>query len=190
MQELIKGQFADHITAMQAVAELLSPIVADTVETICTAMTAGRKILVMGNGGSAADAQHFAAEFIGRFKLERPSLPAIALTTDSSILTAIGNDYGYDAVFSRQVEGLAAAGDIVIGISTSGNSPNVLAALKLAREKGCITVSLLGRDGGSIKAVSDIPIIVPSNDTPRIQEAHILIIHIICDLVERRLFTH
>lgn len=189
MQELIKGQIVDHNRVMQAVAELLSPLVATAVETLCTALSSGKKILVMGNGGSAADAQHFAAEFIGRFKLERPSLPAIALTTDSSILTAIGNDYGYDAVFARQVEGLAATGDVVIGISTSGNSPNVLAAMRLAKEKGCVTLSLLGRDGGSIKAVSDIPLIVPSSDTPRIQEAHILIIHIICDLVEKRLFT-
>lgn len=190
MQELIQSQIADHSRVMQAVSELLLPLVADTVETVCNALSSGKKVLVMGNGGSAADAQHFAAELIGRFKLERPSLPAIALTTDSSILTAIGNDYGYDAVFSRQVEGLAAAGDVVVGISTSGNSPNVLAAMRLAKEKGCVTVSLLGRDGGSIKGVSDIPIIVPSSDTPRIQEAHILIIHIICDLVEKRLFTH
>ena len=189
MQELIKGQIADHNRVMQAVAEQLTPLVTGAVDTICTALSAGKKILVMGNGGSAADAQHLAAEFIGRFKLERPSLPAIALTTDSSILTAIGNDYGYDAVFTRQVEGLAQTGDVVVGISTSGNSPNVLSAMKLAKEKGCITVSLLGRDGGSIKAVSDIPLIVPSSDTPRIQEAHILIIHIICDLVEKRLFA-
>jgi D-sedoheptulose 7-phosphate isomerase len=189
MQELIKGQIADHNRIMLAVAEQLSPLVADAVEVICAALSSGKKILVMGNGGSAADAQHLAAEFIGRFKLERPSLPAIALTTDSSILTAIGNDYGYDAVFARQLEGLATAGDVVIGISTSGNSPNVLTAMKLAKEKGCVTVSLLGRDGGSIKAVSDIPLIVPCSDTPRIQEAHILIIHIICDLVEKRLFT-
>lgn len=189
MQELIINQIADHNRVMQAVAEQLSPVVVGLVEKLCIAFTSGRKILVMGNGGSAADAQHFAAELIGRFKLERPSLPAIALTTDSSILTAIGNDYGYDAVFSRQVEGLAAEGDVVVGISTSGNSPNVLAALKLAREKGCITVALLGRDGGSIKAVVDVPLIIPSSDTPRIQEGHILIIHILCDLLEKRLFA-
>lgn len=189
MQELIKEQIADHVKVIQVVSDLLSPTVAEVVEKVCNAFTSGKKLLVMGNGGSAADAQHFAAELISRFKLERPSLPAIALTTDTSILTAIGNDYGFDRVFSRQVDGLATSGDIVFGISTSGNSPNVYAALKLAREKGCITVSLLGRDGGTIKAVSDIPIIVPGNDTPRIQEAHILMIHIICDLVEKRLFA-
>jgi len=142
----------------------------------------------MGNGGSAGDAQHLAAEIVGRFKLERRGLPAIALTTDSSILTAIGNDYGFEQVFRRQVEALAAPGDVVIGISTSGNSPNVLAALTLAREIGCRTIGLLGRDGGTILPVVDLDLTVPSQDTPRIQEGHITMIHILCDLVERRLF--
>ncbi len=120
--------------------------------------------------------------------MERPALPAIALTTDTSVLTAIGNDYGFDKVFSRQVEGFGSPGDVVVGISTSGNSPNVLAALSKARDLGCRTIALLGRDGGTIKTVADISIIVPSHDTPRIQEAHIRIIHIICDLLEKSLF--
>lgn len=143
----------------------------------------------MGNGGSAADAQHFVAEIVGRFKMERRGLPALALSTDTSILTAIGNDYGFDRVFSRQVEALASPGDLVIGISTSGNSPNVLLALQLARETGCRSVGLLGKDGGSIKDVCDLALIVPTNDTPRVQEAHITMIHIVCDLLEKTLFT-
>jgi D-sedoheptulose 7-phosphate isomerase len=148
----------------------------------------GGKLLVMGNGGSAADAQHFVAEIVGRFKMERPGLPAVALSTDTSILTAIGNDYGFEKVFRRQVEALAVAGDLVIGISTSGNSPNVQSALELAREKGCNTAALLGKDGGSIKGVCDLALIVPCNDTPRVQEGHITIIHIVCDLLEKSMF--
>ena len=142
----------------------------------------------MGNGGSAADAQHLAAEMVGRFKLERPALPALALTTDSSIVTAIGNDYGFERIFSRQVEAHALAGDVVIGISTSGNSPNIQLALEIAGSRGCRTVALLGKDGGSIKAVAELAMVVPSNDTARIQEGHIAIIHIVCDLVEKALF--
>lgn len=188
MIESIKAQFADHTATIEAIEKSLANIIANAVLMIEEALSSGQKLLIMGNGGSAADAQHFAAEIIGRFKMERRALPAIALTTDSSVVTAIGNDYGFDAVFSRQVEGLAVPGDVVFGISTSGNSPNVLAALAKGREIGCHTVSLLGRDGGAIKDVSDISIIVPSHDTPRIQEGHITIIHIICDLLEKRLF--
>lgn len=188
MKDLIKAQLVDHRAVMQLMEDALTGTVSDMAETIIKSLASGNKLLIMGNGGSAADAQHFAAEIIGRFKLERPALPAIALTTDSSILTAIGNDYGFDYVFTRQVEGLATPGDVVIGISTSGNSPNVLAALVKAQELGCRTIALLGRDGGSIKGSVDIPVIIPSQDTPRIQEGHITIIHIVCDLVERRLF--
>jgi D-sedoheptulose 7-phosphate isomerase len=188
MNEVIKTQLAEHAALMQRIEETMTESIAATVIMLADALGAGNKLLVMGNGGSAADAQHFAAEIIGRFKLERSALPAIALTTDSSVLTAIGNDYGFDAVFSRQVEGLGRPGDVVFGISTSGNSPNVLAALAKARELGCRTIALLGRDGGEIKAVADLPLIVPSKDTPRIQEGHLTIIHIICDLLEKRLF--
>lgn len=188
MIESIKAQFSAHTATIEEIEKILSGKIADSVLMIEEALSSGNKLLVMGNGGSAADAQHFAAEIIGRFKMERRALPAIALTTDSSALTAIGNDYGFEAVFSRQVEGLGAPGDVVFGISTSGNSPNVLSALARGRELGCRTISLLGRDGGTIKSVSDISIIVPSNDTPRIQEGHITIIHIICDLIEKRMF--
>lgn len=188
MIETIKFQLAEHTVLIRKIEETLTDEIAAAVVMLQDALGAGNKLLVMGNGGSAADAQHFAAEIIGRFKMERSALPAIALTTDSSVLTAIGNDYGFDKVFSRQVEGLGLPGDVVFGISTSGNSPNVLAALSEAQLLGCKTIALLGCGGGAIKTVADIAIIVPSGDTPRIQEAHATIIHIICDLLEKRLF--
>ncbi len=183
-----RKQLQEHRALFELLERDLAPTIADLAGLIADALAGGAKLLIMGNGGSAADSQHFAAEIVGRFKMERRGLPAIALTTDTSILTAIGNDYGFDAIFSRQVEALANPGDVVIGFSTSGNSPNVLKALNLARERGCRTVGLLGRDGGSIKPVCDLPLVVPSFDTPRIQEAHITIIHIVCDLVEKKLF--
>ena len=151
---------------------------------VTEALEVGNKVLLCGNGGSAADAQHIAAELTGRFKIERQPLPAIALTTDTSALTAIANDYGYDQVFSRQVEALAQTGDVVIGISTSGNSPNVVYALKKAKEIGCKTIGLSGKGGGEMNNVCDLNIIVPSDDTARIQEMHILIGHILCQLVD------
>lgn len=184
----VKEQLQAHQALCAAMERDMVPLIAETAELLVSRFKDGSKLLIMGNGGSAADAQHFAAEIVGRFKLERAALPAVALSTDTSILTAIGNDYGFDAVFSRQVEALATAGDVVIGISTSGNSPNVLKALELARGRSCRTVGLLGKDGGSIKAACDLALIVPSSDTPRIQEGHITIIHIICDLVEKALF--
>jgi D-sedoheptulose 7-phosphate isomerase len=144
----------------------------------------GNKVLLCGNGGSAADAQHIAAELTGRYKSERRGLPAIALTTDTSALTAIGNDYGYKRVFDRQVEALANKGDLLIGISTSGNSKNVNNALKVAKELGCRTIGLSGRDGGGMNNTCDVNVIVPSDDTPRIQEMHILIGHIMCQAVD------
>ncbi|MHB8122285.1 MAG: D-sedoheptulose 7-phosphate isomerase [Desulfuromonadaceae bacterium] len=185
----ITMQLAAHRDVIARVEQELTPRIAEMVELMVDTFQRGGKVLVMGNGGSAADAQHFVAEIVGRFKMERRGLPALALSTDTSILTAIGNDYGFDKVFSRQVEALAATGDLVIGISTSGNSPNVLLALELARETGCRTVGLLGKDGGSIKDVCDLALIVPTTDTPRVQEAHITIIHIVCDLLEKTLFT-
>lgn len=147
------------------------------------------KVLIFGNGGSAADAQHIAAEFVGRFKMERKALPAIAFTTDTSILTALSNDYGYDITFSRQVEAFCQGNDVVIGISTSGNAANVCKALELARKLGAVTIALTGKDGGKVKHAADNVIIAPSCDTARIQEAHITIGHIICDLVEKELFA-
>ena len=184
----IKAQLQSHREVMALIETQMAERLAAAVDLVVTALARGNKLLVMGNGGSAGDAQHLAAEIVGRFKLERRALPAIALTTDTSILTAIGNDYGFEQVFRRQVEALAAPGDVVVGISTSGNSPNVLAALTLAREMGCRTVGFLGRDGGTIAPVVDLELTVPSQDTPRIQEGHITMIHILCDLVERRMF--
>ena len=141
-------------------------------------------IYILGNGGSAADAQHIAAELSGRYKIERRGLPGIALTTDTSVLTAVGNDYGFDRVFDRQVEALANAGDVLIGISTSGHSKNVVRALSLARQMGCKTIGLSGRDGGVMHELCDINIVIPSLDTPRIQEMHIMIGHIICQGID------
>jgi D-sedoheptulose 7-phosphate isomerase len=189
VKEEIRLQLRSHAETIAAVERDLLPEIESAARLLVDAFQNGKKLLVMGNGGSAADAQHFAAEIVGRFKLERPALPAISLTTDTSILTAIGNDYGFDRAFRRQVEAHAAAGDVVVGISTSGNSPNVQLALQLAAESGCRTVALLGRDGGTIKGCAELSIIVPSFDTPRVQEGHITIIHIICDLVERALFA-
>lgn len=146
------------------------------------------KLLLAGNGGSAADAQHIAAELVGRYLINRPALAAIALTTDTSNLTAIGNDFGYDKVFSRQIEGIGRKGDIFIGISTSGNSVNIVNAINVAKEKGIYTVALCGRDGGEMAKIADCSLVVSSEDTPRIQEVHILIGHIICGIIENCLF--
>ena len=169
--------------------EVITPEIWRCVRLLADALRQGRKILLMGNGGSAADAQHFAAEMVGRFLLERRALPAIALTTDSSILTAVGNDYGFDEVFKRQIEALAVSGDVVVGISTSGRSNNVFHALTRANEIGCRTIGLLGRDGGNIAPIVEVDLTVPVVATPRIQEAHATIIHILCDLVEQELFV-
>ncbi len=189
MIEEIKDQFRSHRELMETTERELAPVIATFAGMLAKALGDGKKLLVMGNGGSAADAQHFAAEIVGRFKMERRGLPAVALTTDTSILTAIGNDYGFDAIFRRQVEALADEGDVVVGLSTSGSSKNVYEALALANDRGCLTVGLLGRDGGTIKDLVDLDLTVPSSDTPRIQEGHITIIHIVCDLVEKGLFS-
>jgi len=149
---------------------------------------AGHKLLIAGNGGSAADAQHIAAEFVSRFNFDRPGLPAMALTTDTSILTAVGNDYGYDQLFRRQIEANGQRGDVFLGISTSGNSPNILKALEAARLKGITTFGLTGITGGKMRDLCDYCLCVPSADTPRIQEAHILIGHTLCAMVELALF--
>ncbi len=147
-----------------------------------------KKTILAGNGGSAADAQHIAAELVGRYGFDRPSIPSLALTTDTSNLTAIGNDYGYDAIFSRQLEGMGQEGDIFIGISTSGNSQNLINAFESAQKKNILTVALVGKDGGKMAQMADIALIVPSHETPRIQESHILIGHILCDIIEKEMF--
>ena len=168
-------------------AEVVSSV-AKVSEILVNAFEQGNKVLFFGNGGSAADAQHIAAEFVGRFAFDRPALPALALTVNTSCVTAIGNDYGFDQVFSRQIEALAHTDDVAIGISTSGNSRNVVSALLVSRQKGLHTVALTGCTGGKLKNAVDYCICVPSNDTPRIQECHILIGHIISELVEQTIF--
>ena len=165
----------------------LSEKIEESINEIIKCFKRGNKIIVFGNGGSAADAQHIVAEFIGRFQKERKSLPAISLTTDSSIITSLANDYSYDIVFSRQCESLVSKGDVVIGISTSGKSKNVKEGIKAAKKKGAITIGLLGGDGGTIKNIVDISIVVLSTNTARIQEVHRVIYHIICDVVENEL---
>lgn len=184
----ISAYFARHAQVVESTLQQLTPQIGRCAGLLAAALADGRKILIAGNGGSAADAQHFAAELVGRFLLERRALPAIALTTDSSILTAIANDYGFERIFSRQVEALANAGDVVIGISTSGNSANILSALASARQCGCTTIALLGRDGGAIAARVDLPLIVGCPETPHIQEMHVTIIHLLCKLIEDQLF--
>ena len=176
------GDHIDVVTKVRALKEQIAGIA--TAMSDC--LEGGGKVLWMGNGGSAADSQHLAAEFVGRFTRERPGLASIALTTDTSILTAVANDYGYDKIFARQVDALCRQGDVVVGISTSGNSPNVNEALKVASDREAITVGFTGRDGGAMKDMVEHCLIVPSDDTARIQEAHILMGHIICDWVEAK----
>ena len=177
-------------TSIAVKQELLkqSALLAQVAEKLIEAYEAGKKILVFGNGGSAADAQHIAAELVGKYYMDRRPLPAEALTVNTSSLTAIGNDYAFERIFARQVEALGNPGDVAIGISTSGNSPNVIEAIRAAKKKGMITIGLTGAEGGRLKNEVDYCICVPSKDTPRIQEAHILIGHIWCELIERALF--
>ena len=184
MKDIIESEFNKHIKVANSI-HYLTDAVAISAQLCIDCLRNGGKILLFGNGGSAADAQHIAAELVGRYKVERKSLPAIALTTDTSALTAIGNDYGYTHVFDRQVAALANKGDVVIGISTSGNSINVINALKLALELKCKTIGFSGQDGVVMKDICDITLDVPSEDTPRIQEMHILIGHTICHLIDQ-----
>lgn len=172
----------------EAFFQAKAPLVADIARTMAVRLARGGKILLCGNGGSAADCQHLAAEFVNRFKLERPPLPAIALTTDTSILTAIGNDYSFDQVFMKQVQALGRPGDVLVAISTSGNSPNVLAALRAAKERELITVGFTGGDGGAMPPLCDFPLLVPEKVTALIQEIHIAAGHMICELVDYYLF--
>jgi D-sedoheptulose 7-phosphate isomerase len=181
--KIFEQALIDHMAVIQSLPAQL-PILERIAEEMTRAMIAGRKILLFGNGGSAADAQHLAAEFVGRFRRERRGLPAIALTTDTSILTAIANDYGYDDVFARQVEALCAEGDVVIGISTSGNSKNVCSALRKARELAAFTVAFTGAGGGAAAGIAEATVCIASKDTARVQEAHILCGHMLCDWVE------
>jgi D-sedoheptulose 7-phosphate isomerase len=176
----IKTTFQEHIDVAQKSLSELEGKISETCKLVVECIKEGKKVLLFGNGGSASDAQHIAAEFVGRFVKNRRSFPAIALTTDTSALTAIGNDYGFERIFERQVEGLAVSGDVVIGISTSGNSGNVLSGLAMAKKKGCHVIGFSGNGGGKMNELCDINLVVPSNITARIQEIHILIGHIIC----------
>ena len=180
---MIKSELEGHLAAIKATFALEADI-KKACETAVATLKAGGKILLCGNGGSAADAQHIAAELTGRYKTERGALAGIALTTDTSALTAIGNDYGYEFVFSRQLEALGREGDLLIAISTSGNSGNVVKALELARKIGLKTIGLSGRTGGVMNELCELNLVVPSNDTPRIQEMHIMIGHIICQAID------
>jgi len=183
----ITQRLKESASILKAIAESRAGDIELATQLIISAYRNGGKVVLLGNGGSAADAQHLAGELVGKFMLKRQAFPAIALTTNSSILTAVANDWSYDTVFSRQVEALVTEKDIIIGISTSGNSPNVIEAIKLGKKKGAKTIALTGADGGKLADTADLVLRVPSDITPRIQEAHITIGHIICELVEREL---
>ena len=183
-QDIIRAAFERHLAIAAMARESLTAPIAKAATMLIDCLKSGGKILICGNGGSAADAQHFAAELTGRYLRERRGLPAVALTTDSSALTAIGNDFGFDRIFSRQIEALCSSDDLVLLISTSGNSRNLLAAAEAARLKLAPSVALLGRDGGSLAPLVDCAVIVPSDDTQRIQEVHALVLHLWCEWLE------
>jgi len=184
----VRAIFAESARVHEMSAESLADVVAAAADAVTNALRAGKKVLLCGNGGSAADAQHIAAELAGRLRLERGGLPAIALTVNASVMTALANDYGYDMVFARQVEALGREGDVLIGISTSGRSPNVVEALEAARAAGLVTVGLVGRDAGPMEGLCDHLIAVPVEDTQRIQEIHIAAGHAMCEIIESTLF--
>lgn len=188
MQDRIISELKESIETKNQVINSLVPQIEKAAGMMIKSLREGHKIFFFGNGGSAADAQHLAGELIGRFKMERKSLPGIALTTDSSILTCLGNDYSFDIIFARQLEGLAQKGDIAFGISTSGNSKNVLLGVTKAKELGCHTIGLFGCGGGKIAGIVDLALTIGSGNTPRVQEAHITIGHILCNLIEQTLF--
>ena len=184
-QELFKS-----VTTLERIAsdDSLAAAVEDLTKVCCTALRSGKKILLAGNGGSAADAQHLAGELVSRLNFDRPGLAAFALTTDSSVLTAVGNDYGYEKVFSRQLDAVGSSGDVFIAISTSGRSPNILRALEESRRKGIVTVGFTGTPGGAMPDLCDYCIQVPASETPKIQEGHIVLGHILCGLIECEMF--
>ncbi|MEJ7619221.1 MAG: D-sedoheptulose 7-phosphate isomerase [Aquificaceae bacterium] len=187
MLDLVINSFRESADIKLAFVELYAERVVEVGEIIARALKDGNKVILFGNGGSAADAQHIAGEIVGRFKRERRALPAIALTTDTSILTAVGNDYGFERVFERQVEALCMPGDIAIGISTSGNSPNVIRGLMKAHDLGATTIAFTGRDGGKLVDIAHYSFVVPSYDTARIQECHITLGHVLCEIIDRLL---
>ena len=182
---LINRSLSEHLETIKSLSPAKLAAIEQAGEIICRALIGGHKVLLCGNGGSAADAQHIAAELVGRYEQQRAAWPAIALTTDSSALTALSNDFGFEEVFARQVEALASAGDVLIAISTSGKSPNVIRAVETAKELGCKTISLTGAHDGLLSSLCDVSVNVPSQRTARVQEAHITIGHIACSLIER-----
>ncbi len=190
LEQRIQQQFFDSADLKYAAAELLAKPIADAVSALVGCITSGGKVMACGNGGSAADAQHFAAEFVGRFERERPGLAAISLTTDTSILTAIGNDYDFNAIYAKQVQALGAPGDVLLAISTSGNSSNVIAAVEAAHAKEMVVIALTGHKGGRMRELlteTDVLICVPHERTARIQEVHLLTLHCLCDAVDLQL---
>ncbi|MEK6712751.1 MAG: D-sedoheptulose 7-phosphate isomerase [Nitrospirota bacterium] len=188
IENKIRDLFADSIRTKELFISQYASLIREVSELIISSFRNGNKLLLMGNGGSSSDASHIAGEFVNRFQKDRPPLPAIALNTDMAVITSIGNDYGFNLIFSRQVETLAKEGDIVIAISTSGNSPNVIAAVETARKMGITTIGLTGGNGGKLAPLVDYAFVVPSKATPRIQEVHITLGHVICQVVEDALF--
>lgn len=188
MEDVVRKSFLESIEAKEAFLKESSDRIIEAASLIAEGFKVGAKLLIFGNGGSAADAQHIAAEFVNRFLIERPPLPALALTTDTSVITSIGNDYDYKEIFSKQIKALGKEGDIVLGISTSGDSPNVLEAIKTARKMDMKSIGLTGKQGGTMATMVDIPMVVKSSSVPRIQEVHITIAHTLCELVDFILF--
>ena len=188
MQKEIKSMIQESVGAKKLVYDTLTLRIEDAVKLVANAFKSKKKVLIAGNGGSASQASHIAAEFVGRYKIKRKGLPCIALTADTSILTAWSNDYSYDTVFERQIEALGNEGDVLIVLSTSGNSSNIIRAVQKAKKMKINVIGFLGKKGGKMKNVSDVEIIIPSGNTPRIQEAHIMIMHIICEVADNELF--
>ena len=190
MRDLIVTTLEESIALKRELIDVLVPDIERFARFFVDALKEGKKILICGNGGSAADSQHMACELVNRFLVDRRPLPAMALSTDTSVLTSIANDYSYDQVFQKQVEALGLPGDLLLAISTSGNACNVVEAVKAAREKGLKTVALTGKGGGELAPLADMALVIPGTVTPRIQESHIAIIHIVCDIIEKELFTY
>ena len=189
MKDLILRTIEESIAVKRELAEKLVPDIERFARFFVETFRGGGKLLVCGNGGSAADSQHIACELVNRFLMDRRPLPAVALSTDTSVLTSIANDYSYEQVFSKQVEALGACGDLLLAISTSGKAANVNAAVKAARERGLTTVALTGKGGGDLAPLVDMALVIPGKVTPRIQESHLMVIHIVCDIIERELFA-
>ena len=188
MEDIILKRFKESSKVKALFLRENLPKLLDVIKSVSHAFESGNKVFFFGNGGSAADAQHLAAEFVNRYVMDRPPLPAIALTTDTSILTSVSNDLAFDEIFAKQLRALGKEGDVAMGISTSGNSPNIIKAFEVAKEMGMKRVALTGNNGGVISKMADFSLVVPSTSTPRIQEAHILIGHILCEMVEHYLF--